>query len=74
MLGRAFDAFSQITEPGTIIDVMFKWRREQYPRSPWLERPNAIEAARNNAVIPAVHNATSYHRRKQGVTNSFYIS
>jgi hypothetical protein len=52
VLGRAFDAFSQITEPGTIIDVMFKWHREQYPRAPWLERPDAIEAARNNPVIP----------------------
>jgi len=39
VLGKAFEALYQITAPGTIVDVMYKWRKEQYPRSPWLKRP-----------------------------------
>jgi len=39
VLGKAFAALYEITEPGSIIDLMFKWRREIYPRAPWLKSP-----------------------------------
>ena len=31
VLERAFDALYTITQPGTIIDLPFRWRRETYP-------------------------------------------
>lgn len=30
VLDEAFKALSGITEPGTIIDLPFRWRREKY--------------------------------------------
>ena len=30
VLGKAFDAFAEIEEPGTIVDLPFRWRREKY--------------------------------------------
>jgi len=36
-LDKAFGALYGITEPGDIIDIRFKWRREIYPRAPWLK-------------------------------------
>jgi len=37
VLDKAFGALYGINEPGDIIDIMFKWRRELYPRAPWLK-------------------------------------
>ncbi|MFQ5484088.1 MAG: hypothetical protein ACE5DO_02005 [Desulfobacterales bacterium] len=39
VLDKAFGALYEITEPGDIIDIGFKWRRERYPRAPWLKPP-----------------------------------
>ncbi len=30
VLAKAFEALTSITEPGTIIDLPFRWRRETY--------------------------------------------
>jgi hypothetical protein len=30
VLKKAFDALESITEPGEIIDIPFRWRREKY--------------------------------------------
>jgi hypothetical protein len=30
VLKKAFDALGSITEPGGIIDIPFRWRREKY--------------------------------------------
>ena len=51
VLGKAFDALYQITEPGTIVDVTFKWRREQYPRSPWLKRTKVIKDVSDSSLV-----------------------
>jgi D-proline reductase (dithiol) PrdB len=39
VLGKAFEALYQIDEPGEIIDVNWRWRRETYPPAPWLADP-----------------------------------
>jgi D-proline reductase (dithiol) PrdB len=39
VLAKAFDALYRIDEPGKIIDVPWRWRRETYPPAPWLSNP-----------------------------------
>jgi len=36
VLDKTFQALYQIDEPGTIIDLNWRWRREAYPPAPWL--------------------------------------
>jgi hypothetical protein len=39
VLGKAFEALYRIKEPGAIIDVNWRWRKEAYPPAPWLKEP-----------------------------------
>jgi hypothetical protein len=45
VLQKAFEALYHISEPGEIVDIMFKWRRERYNRPPWIEWPARDKAA-----------------------------
>jgi len=39
VLGKAFEALYQIRQPGAIIDVNWRWRKESYSPAPWLKEP-----------------------------------
>ena len=43
VLLQAFEALTTISQPGTIVDVPFRWRREKYPPPPWQSRPEQEE-------------------------------
>jgi D-proline reductase (dithiol) PrdB len=47
VLRKAFDALYTTQEPGTIIDIPFRWRREKYTLAP------EIAAVTNNGKHPA---------------------
>ncbi len=40
VLAEAFRALYSITEPGGIVDLPFRWRRESYDPTVWLEAKN----------------------------------
>jgi D-proline reductase (dithiol) PrdB len=39
VLTQAFDALYAITEPGQIVDINWRWRRQTYPPVPWTADP-----------------------------------
>jgi hypothetical protein len=45
VLAKAFEALYAIETPGQIIDVGWRWRRQNYPTVPWLKAPPQCDAA-----------------------------
>lgn len=45
VLDNAFEALYQITEPGAIIDLKFKWHRQDYPYARWLPKQQKRKVA-----------------------------
>jgi len=39
VLDKTFQALFQISEPGMIVDLNWRWRRESYSPAPWLPDP-----------------------------------
>jgi D-proline reductase (dithiol) PrdB len=43
VLAKALEVLSTSKEPGVIVDLNWRWRRETYPPAPWLSTPFGCE-------------------------------